>query len=161
MLVSGEYEGALYLDDLEDSHPTSSRIVAITDIDARDDTVAGRILVGNENDNVIYASDYGSSLWGGIGGNDTLFGGDGADGFVAGKDEGNTTIIDCDDDDLVLLWNINLNDLSTDMIGSSSGINIALDDSTINIARADGASITTIQFANGTIRRYNYSDQSW
>ena len=161
VLVSGEYEGALYLDDLEDSHPTSSRIVAITDIDARDDTVAGRILVGNENDNAICASEYGSSLWGGVGGDDTLFGGDGADGFVAGKDEGNTTIIDCADDDLVLLWNINLNDLSTDMSGSSSGINIALNDSTINIARADDASSTTIQFANGTLRRYNYSDNSW
>ncbi|MBQ9478000.1 MAG: hypothetical protein IJU71_00420 [Selenomonadaceae bacterium] len=36
-----------------------------------------------------------------------------------------------------------------------------LDDSTINIARADGASITTIRFADGTTRQFNYSAGAW
>ena len=120
------------------------------------------MLIGDAQDNSIRANDYGSSLWGGTDGYDYLYGGAGADTFVAGADEGNTDIIGCADNDLVLLWNVDLNEMTVDLSSSDSGVNIALDNSsTINIARAEDTSTTTIQFSNGSKRQYNYSDQTW
>ena len=53
-----------------------------------------KILAGNENNNVIKAGQYGSTLWGGASGNDTLTGGGGRDMFWYGEGDGSDVITD-------------------------------------------------------------------
>ena len=57
-------------------------------IDARRMTTR-HVLAGNTNDNVIRAGSAGSTLWGGMRGNDTLYGGDGRDVFWYNDSDGN------------------------------------------------------------------------
>ena len=111
--IYSDYVGDVRLTDLNDN--------AITRVYAWYDTVSGRVLEGDEQDNAIWANDYGCSLWGGNGGNDYLYGGSGDDTFRAGQGEGNTYIRNCNENDLVYLYNMNLEDVASfgKYVGSS------------------------------------------
>ena len=150
-----DYVGDVRLADFNDN--------SIANINAWYDTVSSRVLEGDEQDNWIYANDYGCSLWGGTGGDDWLRGGSGDDTFRAGQGEGNTYIGYCNENDLVELWNINLNELSlSDWTEDVDGIVLTLNDSSaISIQRGSTASTTTVQYADGTKRQYNYAEHSW
>ncbi len=138
---------------------------SITNIYGYLDTVENRILAGNTNDNYISANMYGSWLWGGFGGNDTLVGSSGADTFFVDQGLGNKTVVDCGENDLVWLWNISLSDIS--------GLNLYEGDNTrsLDVTTYDGTEIsigstrdtasTTVQLADGSKWKLNYSDVSW
>ena len=168
--VHSEYEGALWLGGTDViNNETVWGDAAITTIDASDDTFGGRMLGGNDADNYIRANNYGSLMWGGDDGDDTLVGGDGADMFLVGRVEddennvGNTDVIDCGEDDLVILMDINLSDLATvELTTSDASIHIDKEDrSYIEIAKSAGARTTTVQLADNSKWQYTYSDRSW
>ena len=160
--ISSDFEGEVILGDLIDQLNERS----ITDIDARSDTMSNRILIGDDNNNAIYANDNGSWLWGGFGGYDKLYGGDGADIYYVGDGEGNTYIDNCEDHDLVVLWNINLSDIANESITSGEyWNNIRLTTNSGNRisiwSDADSVSTTTIQYADGSKRQYHHSSGEW
>ncbi|MBQ9479131.1 MAG: hypothetical protein IJU71_06200, partial [Selenomonadaceae bacterium] len=139
---------------------------AMRTVDARQDTVSGRLLAGNSNRNEIYAGSGGASLWGGPGAINWLFGGDGADTFIAGKDEGDAIIWYCSDDDLVVLHNINFSDIANvELYDGSSSSRISITTSGGNIIyvwyeRAT-TNTTTLRFADGEQRTYDHATGSW
>ena len=117
-------------------------------------------LVGNAHNNSIVASQENSSLWGGEQPtNDTLVGGNGADMFWYGINEGSDVIQDIDSEDTVNLYNISLNDIGTADVTSNS-VTIALKDST-NVLRVQG-SVTGAGFrlADGTTYAVD-SSRNW
>ena len=120
-------------------------------------------LVGNSNDNIITASQGDSSMWGGDqGGNDTLVGGEGADMFWYGKNEGNghDIVTNIDGDDVVNLYDANLEDiLSADV--TSNEVVITMKDSR-NTLTVQGNVTSGISFklANGTTYAID-SNRNW
>ena len=142
-------------------------------IDAVEDSVSGRALIGNDYDNWIYAGDYGNKLWGRSGSENYLIGGEGADTFYAGQGEGNAFIYLCDDDDVVKLWNVTAGDLASvsydtfegydpEQAGAFANVNIHTTDETwIMIARPEGAKTLTVQLADSTTFRFDYDNNAW
>ncbi len=141
----------------------------VVNIDAEDDTVGGRLLIGNDKSNDICAGDGGDTLWGGTDGWDDLYGGSGSDVFVVGEGAGDIDldIWDCEDDDLVYFYNINLADLSEispwDSGGTSRSLDFTTNDgTTIEIwNRKSTTTSITVQYADGTKQRYDYSTDAW
>lgn len=161
LILSGADGGDLWIND------TSYSV-----IDAVEDSVAGRALVGNERDNWIYAGDYGSKMWGRSGAN-YLVGGAGADTFFASQSESAVYIVNCGDDDIVKFQDITLEDLAglsfdtsegygADGFGAYENLNITTKGGTlIQVARPDDAKTFTVQLADALTFRFNYDDQSW
>ena len=96
------------------------------------------ILVGNNANSVIRASESNSSLWGGATGDDTLIDSDNYNEFFYLKDNSNDTYTN--ENDIIKLCDISLEDISSaDLEGLS-----------INIKFADGGSLSTKAFGNVT-----------
>lgn len=161
--VHSEYEGALWLGGTDlINNKTVWGADSIVTLDASDDAIGGRMLGGNEQSNVIRANNYGSLLWGGDGGDDTLTGGNGADMFFTGKESGDDVITNCDENDLVILMDIDFDALTDIELTTDDGsIDIASDDSHIRIEKSNGARTTTVQLADNSKWQYTYSDRSW
>ena len=70
------------------------------------------ILIGNDNDNVIYGGSGNNSLWGGASGDDTLFGGDGYNEYYYLKGNGDDVINDAKDGDVIKLLDISIEDIN-------------------------------------------------
>ena len=162
LYVYSDYRGDVELSALGDD--------SITNVYAVNDTLSGRLIVGDENDNMIMAGSGGASIWGGTGGSDYLIGGAGADTFVAGLNEGTTDIIDCADNDLVILHNISSYDVlvgnTVDMIvqntDSGTTISISTSDLTVcNVWYGDDVTETNFLLSDGIRFKYDYEDQSW
>ena len=81
-------------------------------IDGRDKNVAEIIIGGDNATNQIWAGNGGSSLWGGVAGEDTLVGGDGYDEFFYFIGSGNDVIQNAGDNDVINLAGINLEQIS-------------------------------------------------
>ena len=116
----------------------SGRVVSRAYMSAEAGTVDGRGLSGYEflcgadnADNEIHAGNGGCQLWGGVNGNDELFGGSGADNFVAGVGCGNDTIYNASANDI-----INLSATTLDQI---TGANV--DSSGVALTFSDGSSL--------------------
>ncbi|MBQ7199106.1 MAG: hypothetical protein IJS29_07575 [Selenomonadaceae bacterium] len=82
------------------------------EIDGR--LVSGYEVIGgaNHQSNVIRAGNEGSSIFGGLGGYDTLIGGDGADCFMAGMNAGIDEIFNAYSNDYVNLMDTSLSDIT-------------------------------------------------
>ncbi|MBQ9478562.1 MAG: hypothetical protein IJU71_03325 [Selenomonadaceae bacterium] len=167
--VTSNYAGDLYLGGVDLNGETVDGWAdgSIISIDARNDTVAGRMLAGNSQSNVIRAGSSGTSLWGGNGGNDALYGGAGADTFIAGEDEGNTTVWYCADNDVVVLHNIDINDIASANLYDGSYSYRRIELTTSGGTRiyvwydTDTSSSTTIQYADGERRSFDHNNGSW
>ncbi|MCR5833419.1 MAG: hypothetical protein K6G55_02025 [Selenomonadaceae bacterium] len=107
VVVSDSIDSALVWLDEDD---TGIGFVNIDNIDASKSNATAE-LVGNSNDNVIYAGTGETSLWGGSGGNDLLVGGDGEDTFYYVLGDGNDTMDNVGDGDEVILRDCMLSDL--------------------------------------------------
>ena len=127
------------------------------------------MLVGDDQDNVIYAGTGGASLYGG-GGADLLSGGAGDDTFVADISNGTTDIINCSSDDLVVLTDVSstavLVDNTVDVIAYESefgtAIAVAVSDSVMcDVFRTTGATTTTFELSDGVKLQYDYSADTW
>ena len=166
--LSSNYGGDFRLDVV--NNLLGDAAVPINVIDAVDDTVGGRMLAGDANDNQIFAGDYGNKLWGGDGGGDYLIGGNGDDTFFAGAtgdDVSLTHIVGCAENDLVVLWNVNPGEFSMgewtkeDVLDESYLDVTANDGSNIRIHCPDGVSTTTFQLGDGSRWQYNHADRFW
>ena len=111
---------------------SGEKYLSIDDIDSRN-SWGGNRLIGNSNDNVIYASLYGDGdqLWGGAGGNDTLVGGAGYDEFFYSAGSGNDVVQNANSDDVINLLGVSLSQIS--------GVNVNLNE--VNINFNDGGSL--------------------
>ncbi|MBR1805190.1 MAG: hypothetical protein IJ774_02260 [Selenomonadaceae bacterium] len=117
-------------------------------------TVDGRgygereFLTGADNaDNSIIAGDGGCQLWGGSYGDDELFGGAGADNFVAGVGCGNDTIYNANSNDIINLSATTLDQITGANV-TSSGVSLTFSDgSTLAVAGNVGA---TFALADGS-----------
>jgi Ca2+-binding RTX toxin-like protein len=92
------------------------------------------VLIGNENDNVIYGGSGNNSLWGGESGDDTLFGGDGVNEFFYLKGNGDDVISGAKDGDVVKLLDISVDDIKAKYT--------SIDDDKVVIAMEDGGALT-------------------
>ena len=114
-------------------------------------------LVGNEGDNSITASKGSSSLWGSTG-NDTLTGSNNYNEFFYLKGDGKDVIKCADSDDLINLYNITLEDISSANIRNMS----------VDIEFNDGGSLSiktwdnlTFQLSDGSQWQSNHKTKSW
>ena len=121
------------------------------------------ILAGNAASNFIVSGSGTASLWGGIGGNDTLQGGNGQDMFWYGKGQGNDVIRNGAANDIVNLYDVSLQDItSIDTSSSSSAVSLGFrDGGHLSVSMADGISPTFILGADNSAWRYNRGTRSW
>ena len=103
-------------------------------------------LIGNGNDNSIFGSAENSSMWGGSIGNDTLVGGDGVNTFFYGKGNGNDVAVNVDGNDIVNLYDIDIDDI---VITSETGGEM-ISNNAVTITLKDGGSLTVQTSDNGT-----------
>ncbi|MBQ9478588.1 MAG: hypothetical protein IJU71_03460, partial [Selenomonadaceae bacterium] len=156
-MIYSDHVGAFALVDLNDS--------SVTRVNATNDTISGRILIGDEQNNRIYANDYGNQLWGGNGGSDTLTGGSGADTFIAGLGEGNVSISNYASNDLVYLWNADRYDIKSMVVQNRTNrrevrLTTVEDDTVKAVSRLDEETIS-FQLADGFTFRYVVADNAW
>ena len=130
----------------------------IKDINATNSTGAN-LLVGNNEDNIIYAGSGSNTLWGGLG-NDALVGGSGVDTFRYGLYEGNTYITNSDLFDTVDLYDVSLTDI---VASNSEGTLLALTFRNGQSVLVEGTGTLSANFklANGSQYYYDYSTKSW
>ena len=110
------------------------------EIDARNFNSGNyQIIFGaNYENNTIRAGNGGSELWGGIRGNDELFGGAGADTFEYYFDGGNDSVYDAESQDEIYLGNMSLDQISLAQI-TDNGVNFQFTDGgTFNISGQAG-----------------------
>ena len=101
-------------------------------------------MIGNALDNEIYSGS----------GNDTLTGGSGADRFYWGNGCGYDIITDAESNDVIDLYNVNLDDIAE--LDTSSGINVKLNDgSQLNVNSQE----STFQLADNS--RWKYQSGNW
>ena len=121
--------------------------------------VEAEVLYGaNFADNEIHAGDGGSQLWGGVYGNDQLFGGAGVDVFVAGNGCGSDTIHEANAGDTV--------NLSTTALSQLVAATITADG--VFIQTSDGSQVAVVgnvgsafRFADGEIFAADQTSGQW
>ena len=96
-------------------------------IDGRNISQFEIIIGGDNSDNQIYAGSGGSYLWGGMGGNDTLTGGDGYDEFFYAIGSGDDIITNANRNDIINLLGVSISQI-TDADISLSEINLSFAD---------------------------------
>ena len=116
------------------------------------------LLIGADNtDNHIYAGSGGSSMWGGVGGNDTMTGGDGYDTFVYKVGSGNDAIRNASDVDTISLDEVSLDQITAVHVTSAA----------IKANFSDGGSLEVVGESNvgfrlgGTTYAVNRSNAIW
>ena len=104
-----------------DSNSTVNNYYQTIDVRSKQNLsgVYGVIIGGESVNDVIYAGNGGSSLWGGSGGKDTLIGGDGADEFIYKLGSGNDVIQGAGDNDVVVLDGIELSNIRSAPVTSN------------------------------------------
>ena len=108
------------------------------------------MLIGNGNDNSIFGSAENSTMWGSAAaGNDTLVGGAGVNTFLYGKGNGNDVALNVDGNDIVNLYDVELDDI---VIGTATGGEM-IDNNAVTINLKDGGSITVQTGDNDTVFR--------
>ena len=160
--VGSDFEGGLWLYGYDIFNGRSAFAdMSVEDIDASNDTTAGRVLTGNGNDNWIYAGTNGSWMWGAAG-DDWLIGGNGADQFWYGRGEGSDAVLRCGEEDLVNLYSFALSDITYLNIDDDYKIiSIGDDDGRLVIGASTNAGSTTIQLGDGSRWKYSYNDRNW
>ena len=113
---------------------------------------------GNFSDNTIYAGDGGSQLWGGVYGNDILFGGAGADEFIAGTACGADVIYNANVGDTVNLSTTSLTQLVNATINSNGVFIQTVDGSSVAVLGEVGSAF---RFAGGEIFVADQSSGQW
>ncbi len=145
--VSTNYNGGVWLTgfDILNWRECYADATAI-EVNASSDGTSGRVIVGNEQSNMLRAGYNGAWLWGYLG-DDTLVGGAGSDMFWFGKGEGSDVIDDCNDNDLVNLWSINLSDVMSFDVDDNDNISVGFSDGNRLKVNTTGSS-TTFQLAD-------------
>ena len=144
-------------------YSANSEVVAYSYVASNGGTVDGRnydkaeIMIGADNaDNQIYAGGAGSSLWGGVGGNDTLTGSDGYNEFFYATGGGNDVVQSSNSDDLINLASVSISQISY--------VNVEIGQVNINFVdggnlKVNGDSGVRYQVAEGTFSVNQYTKQ--
>ena len=121
------------------------------------------LLVGNNNDNAIYAGSGNSSMWGAEGGNDTLVGGEGTDWFWYGKNNGNDFVSNVGENDVVNLYDLTLADVESADTSNTSSITVYLKDSVGggSVTVQDNATGVGFRLNDGTTWAYDRQTRNW
>ena len=115
------------------------------------------LLAGNDLDNTILAGDGNASLWGGDDGDDLLIGGNGQNTFYYNLGNGNDTIQNANDGDIVDLTNITPDEISSTKI-ISTGVTINfVDGGQLNVA---GTAAVDFRI-NGETYAANHDTTQW
>ncbi len=135
---------------------------AIVTIDATSNPQSGMFLGGNENPNLIYAGYGGNILWGGTGITtpDYLFGGAGADIFMAGKYDGNDVAFNTNANDVISLYDTNLSDI-TSFYGDGNSIALGFNTGNVIAVATSDVLSPAFQLASGQSYRFNRATASW
>ena len=164
LMTTTEYEGDIWLDGfdwLNFRQSNKYEDVKFIVCDSDYDTVSDRKLAGNSNNNYIMANDKGAQMWGGFGGNDYLYGGDGNDTFWFVKGTGYTRVVDCGENDIVNLFGVSLEDFNSLEINSDSKSISATTTVGDEISVYCLGDSVTFQLGDGSRWKYNHSDGSW
>ena len=154
LLVSGNQKKSIWLDG---SHGVSYE--GFRTVDARN-LSGDSELAGGAKDDILLAGAGNASLWGGIGGNDTMTGGSGYDEFYFGMGEGHDIITASDTGDKVMLYNVPLEKIaSAGMEGSDMVIRLT-DGSSLTLQDYGANGASTFRLADGTWS-YDRTSGSW
>ena len=117
------------------------------------------LLGANYKANEIHGGKNGGFLWGGLGGNDNLYGGAGADTFYYSYGDGKDNIFNADSNDLINLA-VTLDKISSAQI-SDNGVNINLvDGGSLNVSGQAG--YFRVQTDNATTNyQADYQNKTW
>lgn len=117
------------------------------------------VLFGANNvSNTIHAGNGGSQLWGGYLGNDELYGGSGVDTFIYDINGGNDTVHGAESQDVVLLRNTSLDQLTRADI-TDNGVNLSFTyGGTLNI---EGKPTTFVIEDNDVSYTADYQNKTW
>ena len=121
------------------------------------------VLAGNEQENILVGGDGegSSSLWGGSGEEtDYLSAGTGKTMFWYGFGQGNDVIFSNKENDVVNLYDINLNQIADAQIDDEGIIGVFTNGQSITVYSSTELS-AEFQLANGEKYRYNRSSSSW
>ena len=118
------------------------------------------IIGGNNTSNEILTGSGGSSLWGGVGGNDTLIGGSGEDNFFYGKNDGKDVINNSTSNDSINLYDVRLSDITSVSYGLNS-ISVNLNSGGSLKINDTGNLSSKFILADGTKWQFNHSNSQW
>lgn len=131
-------------------------------------STGNNLLWGDWKDNQITDGSGNGNLWGGLGGNDTLTGGEGADTFFFEYNGGHDVITDAESHDTIWLFNTNISDFryywynyETNVMSLCLGTN-GWEDGWLDVCCSNGtpwATYPAYQFADGT--RLNFVGGKW
>lgn len=142
LVVAGEEDANIWLD--------GSTGVTYSSIENVTATGSGNVtLAGGSASEQISAGSGDASLWGGIGGNDTLTGGSGTNTFFFGKNNGSDVVTSTSETDRVMLYDVALSDVKS--FGETNGAMV--------IALNDGSKLTVNSVASGTT--FQTTDGAW
>ncbi len=142
LVVAGEEDANIWLD--------GSTGVTYSSIENVTATGSGNVtLAGGSASEQISAGSGDASLWGGIGGNDTLTGGTGTNTFFFGKNNGSDVVTSTSETDRVMLYDVALSDVKS--FGETNGAMV--------IALNDGSKLTVNSVASGTT--FQTTDGAW
>lgn len=129
-------------------------------VGSTDTEIFGAILGANYKNNEVYAGRGGSYLWGGIGGNDNLYGGNGADIFSYNYGDGNDKFINAESQDSGYL-STTLDKISSATI-SDNGVNISfVNGQSLNISGQIGNFTVYSEGQTPQTFRADYQNKTW
>ena len=136
----------------------NGQYINIDNIDARNSQGTNK-LIGNSDNNQIFASS-GDYLWGGVGGNDELFGsGTGDNTFYFGVNEGNTIVYNSTSNDTINLYNVYLSDIVSASEVDDNFVLTMTNGESLTILGQDGAS--NFILADNSEYVYNRDTHTW
>lgn len=118
-------------------------------------------LAGNASSNLLIGGSGSQSLWGGIGGDDTIQGGSGRDMFWYGKGNGSDIVINTGTDDVVNLYDISLGDIAYANV-SSGEISMGFKGGGSIAVKTGSSSAPSFVLGGDNSRwRYDYGTGNW
>ncbi|MBQ7476622.1 MAG: hypothetical protein IJT06_04430 [Selenomonadaceae bacterium] len=119
------------------------------------------VIGGNANPNLIIGGNGNNSLWGGAGdAADTLQGGSSSDLISYGYGEGNDVILNVDENDAIVFYNISLNQI-TDTWVDDEKISVTIDNWHTLTVDSDDENSPFFGLADGSVYQYSRSSGSW
>lgn len=101
-----------------------------------------------------------TSLWGGNGGNDTLQGGSGATKFYFGKGNGSDVVVTSNTDDMVMAYDISLDDVAGWSSNSSGSLTATLKDGS-KLTVTSNTGVSSYQLNDGSQWTYDHNTKEW
>lgn len=152
--VSGSDDVKLWLDGSK-----GDTFSGFSTLNAKSSTGAVELAGGTSGDSIVGGKGS-NSLWGGAAGNDTLVGGTGDNVFWLGYNEGKDTITQYNDGDKVMLYNLNLGNVTSAGLNGKNMVIEFNDGSKLTVSNYASKGDMVFQLTDGTFT-YDKSNGSW